>query len=210
MKRPDGALVMAAIAKAFRELGYSIEFHLLNSADFGDPQSRERVVIFGRKEGGRPRLQRTHDEHGRNGLPQWRTVRDAISDLEDAPENPDFWHVFVRSSLEYVQRISRTPVGHSVALGYGESSFRNPGDEPAITVKANNGGVLVHYAKDRLMTPRELARVQSFPDSYRFHGTKGQVLRQIGNAVPVGLATAIGRAVLGMLRPSVQPPANGR
>ena len=200
MKRPDGSPVIHAIARAFRALGYAVAIHVVNAADFGDPQVRKRVVIFAWREGSRPKLSKTHDAHGRNGLPRWRTVRDAIGDLEDAAQNPETWHVFVNSRPEYVDRIKRTPVGQSVAEHFRESAFRNPPDVPSITVKANNGGVLAHYAKDRLVTPLELARLQSFPDSYRFHGKKkGAVLRQIGNAVPVGLATAIGKAVLGML-----------
>ena len=129
----------------------------------------------------------------------WVSVRDAIADLEDLPEDRDFWHVFVRSSPEYVKRIRQTPVGQSVNDDYGEAAYRNPPDQPAITVKANNGGVLVHYSQDRLMSPRELARLQGFDDSFRFLGTKGEVLVQIGNAVPVGLSRAVATAVRGML-----------
>ena len=204
MRRPDGTLVIDAIAQAFKAHGYSTGYFLVNSADFGDPQTRKRIVIFGWREGSLPSFTKTHDEHGRNGLPCWRTVRDAIGDLEDAPANPETWHVFVNSRPEYVDRIRRTPVGQSAAEHFRESAFRNPPDVPSITVKANNGGVFVHYAKDRLVTPLELARLQSFPANYRFHGTKGEVLRQIGNAVPVGLATAIGKAVIGMLHAGVQ------
>ena len=201
MRRQDDSLVLHAIAREFRALGYAVCHHVVNAADFGDPQSRKRVLIFAWREGAKPRLAPTHDEHCLGGLPRWRTVRDAIHDMADAPEDPEAWHVFVRSSPDYIGRIRRTPVGQSVAFGYGESFFRAPPDEPAPTVKANNGGVFVHYAKDRLMTPRELARLQSFPDSYRFHGSKGEALRQIGNAVPVGLAAAIGKAVISSPRP---------
>ncbi len=49
------------------------------------------------------------------------------------------------------------------------------------------------------MTPRELARLQSFPDDFIFKGSKSSILKQIGNAVPVGLAEAIGRHVLKLL-----------
>ncbi len=157
MKRPDGTPVMDAIARAFRGLGYAVGHHLVNSADFGDPQSRQRVVIFGWRQGSMPRFEKTHDEHGRGGLPQWRTVRDAIADLEDAPEDPDSWHVFTRSSPEYVERIRRTPIGQSVNAAYKEARYRNPPDQPAITVKENHGGVIVHYRRDRLVTPRSAA-----------------------------------------------------
>jgi DNA (cytosine-5)-methyltransferase 1 len=199
MRRPDGLSVMTAISREFRTLGYAVGYYLLNAADFGDPQVRMRVVILGWQEGEMPEFEKTHDEQGRGGLSRWRTVRDAIGDLEDAPEDKDFWHFFVKSNPDFVERIRATPIGQSVNASYKEARYRNPPNQPAITIKENHGGVLAHYRDPRLMTPRELARLQSFPDSYRFHGAKGDVLRQIGNAVPVGLASAIGRAVLGML-----------
>jgi DNA (cytosine-5)-methyltransferase 1 len=218
MRRPDGTLVMHAIAQSLRPLGYSVGYREVNSADFGDPQSRKRVLVLAWSEGRPPRIVSTHDEHGNHGRPPWRTVKDAIHDLADVPEDADAWHIFCRSSPHFIERIHRAPIGQGVAVGYSESFFRAPPDKPAPTIKATNGGVLVHYAKDRLMTPRELARLQSFPDNYRFHGSKGDVLRQIGNAVPIGLATAIGKAVVLAIRPDTakgpfdaakrQPPSN--
>ncbi|MEI7837216.1 MAG: DNA cytosine methyltransferase, partial [Planctomycetota bacterium] len=198
VRRPDGTLVLHAITQALRPLGYSVGHRVVNAADFGDPQSRKRVLVLAWREGRPPSPVRTHDEQGKHGLPKWRTVKDAIHDLADAPEDAASWHIFVRSSSDYIERVRHTPVGQSVT-NYGESFFRAPPDEPAPTIKANNGGVLVHYSKDRLMTPRELARLQSFPNNYRFSGTKGEVLRQIGNAVPVGLATAIGNSLISAL-----------
>jgi DNA (cytosine-5)-methyltransferase 1 len=62
-------------------------------------------------------------------------------------------------------------------------------------VKENHGGVFIHYEKDRVMTPRELARLQSFPDTFKFKGSKTNMLVQIGNAVPCGLAQAIAKEV---------------
>lgn len=68
-----------------------------------------------------------------------------------------------------------------------------------MTVKGNNGGLPVHYAKDRIITPREMARLQDFPDSFRFLGSKGNVLLMVGNAVPCGLARAVAAGVREML-----------
>ena len=62
---------------------------------------------------------------------------------------------------------------------------------PSNTVKENHGGVFIHYEKHRVMTPRELARLQSFPDDFKFKGTKSNMLIQLGNAVPCGLSNAI-------------------
>src|SRR5690606_4971802 len=93
-----------------------------------------------------------------------------------------------------------TPVGASVYGGFSAAWFRQPPSEPARTVKENHGGVFVHYALPRVMTPRELARLQSFPDNFRFHGSTSKVLVQIGNAVPPLLGKAVATSVHEMLR----------
>ena len=65
--------------------------------------------------------------------------------------------------------------------------------------KVAGGGVFVHYEKNRVMTPRELARLQGFPDNFIFKGTKSSMLVQLGNAVPCGLSNAIGRKIKELL-----------
>ena len=65
----------------------------------------------------------------------------------------------------------------------------------------------MHYAADRVMTPRELARLQSFPDGFRFEGSKSLVLKQIGNAVPPRLGRAIGQALRRMLADAARASA---
>ena len=72
-------------------------------------------------------------------------------------------------------------------------------DRPSNTVKENHGGVFVHYEKDRVMTPRELAELQSFPKEFVFKGTKSSMLIQLGNAVPCKLSNAIAKQVKKLL-----------
>ena len=73
--------------------------------------------------------------------------------------------------------------------------FRCKPDEPSNTVKENHGGVFIHYEKHRVMTPRELARLQSFPDEFIFEGSKSKILVQLGNAVPCKLSQAIAKEI---------------
>jgi DNA (cytosine-5)-methyltransferase 1 len=68
-------------------------------------------------------------------------------------------------------------------------------DKPSPTVKENHGGVHIHPELNRVMTPRELARLQTFPDDFIFLSTKSNVLKQIGNAVPPKLAYEIAKQV---------------
>jgi hypothetical protein len=100
---------------------------------------------------------------------------------------------------EFLAKIKVTPIGQSVG-DYSEAFHRCDPDKPSPTVKANNGSVFVHYAEDRLMTPRELARLQGFPDSHKFCGNKRDVLIQIGNAVPIQLAHAFAEVIKISLR----------
>jgi DNA (cytosine-5)-methyltransferase 1 len=182
-----------------------VEYKVLNAADYRVPQKRERVIFIGTRFGV-PILfpDPTNSEMGQATLQggktsKWVTVREAIDDLKDWPEDPDFGHLLTQHGGEFLDKIGHTPVGNSVFGDYSDSFYRNPPDEPSRTIKENHGGVLVHYEKNRVMTPRELARLQSFPDDFVFKGTKSNILVQIGNAVPPKLGQAIGNSIHKML-----------
>lgn len=196
-------LVTSKILRRFKEIGYAVKFRLLTAADYGVPQKRQRVIFIGTRypvEIVHPLP--THCEKNaktKSDLLPWVTVRKAIDDLKDKPEDLKSSHIFTEHNAKFLEKIRNTLPGESVFGGYSDAFFRNLPDEPSRTVKENHGGVLVHYEKDRVMTPRELARLQSFPDNFIFEGSKSMVLKQIGNAVPVGLAMAIGKSVMNLL-----------
>ncbi|MGA1248623.1 MAG: DNA cytosine methyltransferase, partial [Candidatus Nanopelagicales bacterium] len=124
-------------------------------------------------------------------IEKWKTVKEAIDDLKNAKEDTVWNHIFTRHSKEFLGKIRRTRIGES-ALGFSDAFHRCNPDMPSRTVKENHGGVFIHYQKHRVMTPRELARLQSFADDFIFEGSKSQILVQIGNAVPPLLGKAIG------------------
>lgn len=180
------------IVKRFNELGYDVKFKLLNSANYGVPQKRERVIFIGKKKNGKiTHPEPTHSENGDNGLKKWVSIKEAIGDLEDKKEDINFNHIITNHNEEFTEKINNTPIGKSVFGNYSDAFFKAYPDQPSRTVKENHGGVFVHYKHNRVMTPRELARLQSFPDDFIFEGSKSKQLVQIGNAVPVGLAKAI-------------------
>jgi len=180
------------IVKRFNGLGYDVKFKLLNSANYGVPQKRERVIFIGKKKNGKiTHPEPTHSEKGENGLKKWVSIKEAIGDLEDKKEDINFNHIMTSHNEEFTEKINNTPIGKSVFGNYSDAFFKAYPDQPSRTVKENHGGVFVHYKNNRVMTPRELARLQSFPDDFIFEGSKSQQLVQIGNAVPVGLAKAI-------------------
>ena len=124
---------------------------------------------------------------------RWRTVRDAISGLPD----PRGEGAGVFANHEFRDG-ARTYAGHSGSIL----------DEPSKTIKAGTHGVpggentLVQGDGSlRYYTVRESARIQTFPDAYRFHGSWTESMRQIGNAVPVKLANIIGASVIKRLQP---------
>lgn len=186
------------IIRRLGELGYYADCQTLNAADYGVPQARKRVIFIAVRNDLLLAEDFPAPTHGGIIAP-WATVREAIGDLADHPEDKEWSHVFARHSPDHLERIRRTPIGASVNSKYRDAWYRLPPDEPARTVKENHGGVFIHYKTDRTMSPRELARLQSFPDDYLFYGSKGDVLKQIGNAVPPLLAKAVGDCVGGML-----------
>jgi len=190
------------IINTMKELGYNVQMKLLNSANYGVPQKRERVIFVGVRNDINTKFEypvETHNKDGTDGKLKWVSVKEAIDDLKDLPENAEIQQIYTKHTPKFIEKIKQTEIGTSVLKKYSESFYRCYPDRPSNTVKENHGGVFVHYEKDRVMTPRELARLQSFPDEFVFKGTKSSMLIQLGNAVPCGLSNAIAKQVKKLL-----------
>lgn len=191
------------IKNTFIELGYNVKMKLLNAANYGVPQKRERVIFIGLRNDISKEITyppETHNKEGINGKQKWVSVKDAIDDLknregDNQKNNSGIQHIYTTHKDEFIKKIKETQQGKSVNPKYTEAFFRCKEDEPSNTVKENHGGVFIHYEKDRVMTPRELARLQSFPDDFIFKGSKSKILVQLGNAVPCGLSNAIAQEI---------------
>jgi len=187
------------IKNTFIDLGYNVEMKLLNAANYGVPQKRERVIFIGLRNDINKEIvypTETHNKNGTDGKKKWVSVREAIDDLKDKKEDyENLQQIYTSHNDAFIEKIKNTPIGKSVNPKYTEAFFRCNPDEPSNTVKENHGGVFVHYEKNRVMTPRELARLQSFPDDFKFKGTKSNILVQLGNAVPCGLSHAIAKEI---------------
>lgn len=179
--------VITMIIKDFESLGYKVDKKVLNAADYGVPQLRNRVIITGVREDLDFTYEYptpTHSELGENGLKRWVSVSDALKSLPD-PDLPNNIpnHEYSKFKLKF--------------NGYLGNRAINP-DRPAPTVTArgdDKGGVVVlhHPNNMRRMTCRELASVQSFPIDFEFIGNKSSIYRQIGNAVPPLLGMAVAK-----------------
>jgi DNA (cytosine-5)-methyltransferase 1 len=195
MKDNCNEFVTNKIHLKFSELGYTSEHRVLNSADYGCPQRRERVIFIAVKKGYEITYPiPTHSESGDN-LKKWVSVREAIDDLKDVPDDKKFSHVRSVHTAGMIERMRNTKYEHSAQPKYKEAYFKCHPDKPSLTVKENHGAVFVHYEKPRCMTARELARLQTFPDEFMFSGSKKDVLVQIGNAIPTKLGEHIGVSI---------------
>ena len=189
--------VVDKIVRRFNNLGYKVEYRLLNSANYGVPQKRERVIFIGIKNELNREIHFPEITHKKEN---WITVRQAIDDLKDMEENVDFSQIYTKHRKGFIEKVKKTEIGKSVYPKYSESFYRCYPDKPSNTVKENHGGVFIHYEKNRVMTPRELARLQSFPDDFKFKGSKSCILVQLGNAVPCKLSLAIAKGVKKMIQ----------
>lgn len=220
-------------------LHYRLVHRVLNAADYGVPQKRERIFLVGIRadlgvEWNFPDA--THSQEAllwsqvRDGtywdhhsvarrdrklsatltakaqrvreqpsLKPWRTVRDALAGLPDPELEP--------TASKYFLNHRFNPGARSYAGHTG-----SPLDEPAKTLKAGDHGVpggenmlLRPNGAVRYFTVRESARLQGFPDDFVFHGSWGEVMRQLGNAVPVPLGEVVARHVRDHLASALTP-----
>jgi hypothetical protein len=156
---------------------------VVDSSHYGDAQSRPRVIILAsRRSNDLPELPaRTHGE----GKLNFRTVKDALGDLEGV--NPT-------TGSGLVVLANRTILRDHTFHPRCSESTQLDSHKTAPTIRTTNG--VEHYSVPRSLTVREFARLQSFPDYFEFYGTHAQARKQIGNAVPAGLATALAKCFL--------------
>jgi DNA (cytosine-5)-methyltransferase 1 len=202
---PGGALLH--IIRMLEDAGYPVTFTLYNTANFGVPQIRERLIFFASSNGKKiPFMSPTHDGVGMNGLQKWRTLRDAIGHLAGKPCHAA---KFPESRLKYYRmlragqnwrdlpvELQPEAMGASWFAGGGKTGFyrKLSWDKPAptlVTVPTMPATDLCHPDELRPLSVEEYAAIQTFPDDYAFCGKLVDQYRQIGNAVPCLFGKAI-------------------
>ena len=185
-----GGRVERKILEDYKAIGYDMNVTTLCAADYYTPQKRERVIFIGNRIGlknyyPKPILQPS----------EYVTTGESIADLMKHPVDEAFNHVPTKHRLDMEEKMRLLPEGKSLYKGYSDAWKKCPWNEASCTIKENHGGVNIHPKLPRVLTAREMARLQSFPDDFIFMGTKNKQLVQIGNAVPCLLGKAIGIAV---------------
>ncbi|MDA8000910.1 MAG: DNA cytosine methyltransferase [Alphaproteobacteria bacterium] len=186
--------VFEKIKRDFENCGYEVLHKLLNAADYGVPQKRERVILFGVRRDLLKNLQvkfppdPTHacDVGMFPELKPWVSSGEALRDIPEPGETSDIPN---HTGSRYKLRFN----------GYLGHRMIDP-NQPAPTVTARGderGGVVIihHPGNHRRMTVREVALIQSFPLDFIFEGTNTSAYRQIGNAVPPKFAECVARSV---------------
>ncbi len=187
--------VQKEICQTFIDIGYSnVSVAILESAAYGISQIRPRTIFIANKFGminpyPKPQL-----------LPhQYKPIESAISDLPELTPIPEINHQWTRHSQEYMKRLAKVPPGCSLYKTYADAFKRQYLGKPSMTIKENHGGTHIHPYLNRVISAREMARLQSFPDSFIFEGSMKKAMWQIGNAVPPRLAECIGYALIPFL-----------
>ena len=186
--------VLDDIIKRSDSIGYKIVHKkVLESQYHSVPQKRKRMIIIGIK---KSFTDIKEIEIKRTTPDNFITVKRAIDDLKDHKEDKMFSHVFRKYKNKTIpQKILDCKYGKSYTGNYAESNNKCHPDKPSNTVKENHGAVMTHYEKGRHLTSRELARLQSFPDTFIFPCSETSARKQIGNAVPCNLARDIGASI---------------
>ncbi|HYE09409.1 MAG TPA: DNA cytosine methyltransferase [Patescibacteria group bacterium] len=207
---------MLIIQERLKGMGYTISFELYNTANFGAPQIRERVVIICKRGDTKvPYLVPTHSDDKKYGLLPWRTLKDAFGQL-DVKEHH---HIeFPEERLKYYRMLKegqywrhlpddlqKEAMGKSYYLGGGKTGFyrRLAYKKPSPTLVTNPAMPatdLAHPIENRPLSVEEYSCIQEFPKEWKICGSILDQYKQIGNAVPIKLGEAIGKTIINDMR----------
>lgn len=196
--------VFKQIVQDFSAAGYTIYHKLLNSAEYGVPQVRERVILVGVRND--LDYQYVHPEpthgYGVENLKEVVTLRDAIGDLENDPG--DYFTGSYSTIFMSRNRKKNWSQPSFTIQASGRQAPIHPGGEPMVKIGKDQYAFSDGEENNRRLSVKEIARIQTFPGWYEFsRGSSNRnenakldlVYKQIGNAVPVRLALAVAEPI---------------
>lgn len=194
------------ILNSFSSIGYKLFYRVLDAADYGVPQHRERLIIVGLKEGEFKFPRPTHGPDSLDNQPFFN-AKDAIFDLRN-----DIKDIKIGIGGRYGHLLNDIPPGLNYSFYTEKMGHPNPvfawrskfsdflykadPNEPVRTIKASGGAYTgpFHW-ENRCFSCEEYKRLQTFPDDYEISGTKQIAIKQIGNSVPPQLARMLAIAI---------------
>jgi len=204
LQNHDGGRTLNTMVTVLSELGYHVQKKVLNSADFSVAQKRKRLFLIGTK----PGYQFIYPEENDSKT----TLRDALKDVPESPGTKFSEKRFNVLKLvppggcwvDLPIEIQKEFMGASFNSGGGKRGMarRLSWDEQCLTLTTSPSQKQTercHPDETRPFTVREYARIQSFPDSWEFTGSTSSMYKQIGNAVAVNVAKAIGNSLINCL-----------
>ena len=201
----DGGRTIQTMVNVFEELGYTVEWKVLNALDYGVAEKRQRVIIIGIRNDLKDKVKFEYP------IPhEYKPVlRDVLQNVPDSPgaKYPEskkkvfdlvppggYWK-------DLPDDVAREYMKSCYFMGGGRTGIarRLSWDEPCLTLTTSpmmKQTDRCHPDESRPFTTREYARIQSFTDDWKFAGTVGAIYKQIGNAVPVNLAKCVGEEIM--------------
>lgn len=219
MKDISGNNVKDVIENEFNDIGYQVNHKVLDASEFGVPQKRKRVIFIASRIG---------NVNFPNPKDKFITVNDALSNIPDTNienykkpvndfqklmsdgETKIYNHDPMKHNANVMKRIINVPPGgnwkdippeiYDVGGNHSNNYRRLDPNKPSITIKHAIKSMIIHPEFDRVITAREAARLQSFPDSFIIGGNKTDQHQQLANAVPPLLGYEIGKQILDKLK----------
>lgn len=206
----DGSYLQNVLNQ-LHEAGYAAEYKLINMADYGVPEIRERVIIIGNRVGLPVEFpEPDHSDNPDDGLPMWKNCWDVLKDLESLGDVPEFNHVALKHTEKNIARYKLIPEGGRLPendlppelyrKNFGNTYKRLNRNRPALTMVPGNDAFPIHPTLHRSLTVREAARIQTFPDNIIFEGNRRQQGHQVGNAVPPVFSEKLAKFIIGQIK----------
>ena len=201
----DGGKTIQTMVDVFEELGYKVEWKVLNAWDYSVAEKRQRVVIIG--------IRNDLKEKVNFEYPIPHDYKPVLRDvLKDVPESIGAKYPESKRKVfdlvppggywrDLPDDVARDYMKSCYFMGGGRTGIarRLSWDEPSLTLTCSpmmKQTDRCHPDESRPFTTREYARIQSFPDEWQFSGKMGDIYKQIGNAVPVNLAKYVGLEIM--------------
>ena len=200
------------IIEDLEKMGYGVSFNLYNAANYGAAQTRERVILIAKRDGSiMPWLTPTHSDDKIWNLPPWKTFGEISEELKDIEHH---YSQFPKKQLKFFEKIKegeywtslskedqKEAMGKAYYLSGGKTGFyrridRKKPSPTLVTSPTMPATAFCHPTELRPLSVEEYKALQGFPPDWVIAGSITDQYRQLGNAVPVPLGEAIGRAIV--------------